>query len=140
MKWSIFKLYICEMSNDPHGSLLQFKAPKHQISLTSSRAILSTFSPPFFINISLEPVLRLLRWQCRISFYKIFFFFRACWIYFTFCPNKVDFFLAGVGSTPHPHDRGHVLWKVNFFTPFLNVSVWSMVNLFVPNVTLITQL
>ena len=39
----VFKPYICELLKDPHpkdGSLLQYKAPKHQILLTSSQAIL----------------------------------------------------------------------------------------------------
>ena len=41
----VFKPYICELSKDPHGSLLQFKSPKHQIFLTSSRAILFSVKP-----------------------------------------------------------------------------------------------
>ena len=32
--------YICQLLKDPHGSFLQLKAPKQQILLTSSQAII----------------------------------------------------------------------------------------------------
>ena len=68
----------------------------------------------FFINILLEPVLRLLGMTIQTNYFNVF---RACWMFFTFCLKTIDFYLAGGGSNPPPPPpaRGTCPLNVEFY-------------------------